>query len=106
MFRQDFPAGFDAGPVRKADVHLVPHQAEDASLLLPPGPCSRFSHDRDALIIVQNGSQADANHFMVVDEKQPDRRGFRRRKQLTPRRGRTDRRHHGFTSRIGAEGGT
>ena len=67
MFRQYFPAGFDAGPIRKADIHQDHIRPKTLRFFRRLGLGVRFSHDRDALIIVQNGSQPDANHFMVVD---------------------------------------
>ncbi len=60
-------AGFDPGAVRESDIHQDDVRSESLDRLHRGGFGSYLADDGNALVVVQDGSQADTDYFVIVD---------------------------------------
>ena len=68
--------GVDAGAIREPNVHQDDVRSESIDRLHCSQLGSCFTDNGNAVMIMQDGSQADTDHFVIVDQEQPYRFGF------------------------------
>jgi len=86
---QNSTTGFDPGAVRESHIHQDDVRSESLDRPHRGGFESCLADDGNAVVVVQDGSQADTDHFVIVDQEQANRLGLNphnsRRLLLQPR---------------------
>jgi hypothetical protein len=73
---ENLTTGVDAGAIREPNVHQNYVRSEPIDRLHRSYFGSCFSDNGNAVTIMQDGSQADTDHFVIVDQEQPYRFGI------------------------------
>jgi len=68
--------GIDAGAIWKSNVHQDDIRSESIDRLHSGYSGSCFTDDSNAVMIVQDSSQANTDHFVIVDQEKTYRFGF------------------------------